>query len=77
MPFSLLPRKKAEDASLKSCKNFWYQSRLSTLQRRKVCTFAFSFSASLTKFPENPKGKSMDVNMEELVGNTDGFADSG
>jgi hypothetical protein len=77
MPSSLLLRKKVEDASLKSCKNFWCQSRLSTLRKRKVRTFAFSFSAFLIKFPENPKGKSMDVNMEELVGNTDGFADSG
>ena len=39
----------------------------------------FWFKNCLTPFPETVKGKnkSADVNMEELVGNTDDFADSG
>lgn len=80
MPFSLLLMKKAGVVFLELCKSFWCLKRLSILLRKKVPISGLCLEGLYSSHhTENPKNKTKggDVNMEELVGNTDGFADSG
>jgi hypothetical protein len=62
-----------------SCRSFWYPRQQSIQPKRKVLFVQATLPPILKLFAESAKGKSknVDVNMEELVGNTDGFADSG